>query len=326
MSRPVINEDLAPKRTTTKKVKHMKQKIIKSIGALTNLGAEVIGGLNLLETDLHIVHIPKLKVEVDLLALLTGNDAFQSGRLLLSARRETVRTLAKQGCELIKVTRDTLKPRFGAQFSNVWEILGFNDSLEAPIAPEEVKPMVRAIQVYMAANPTLEVPALGITAAAAGTLYEALNQAIIAVNTQDSALGVLRDTREGAMDMLATTVRSLVDELGLKLAPLDPRWKAFGLNMPGADETPDGVEGLKAMLIGPTAAALKWEAAPRAEYYRVWIRVLGVDAEYRAVGSPADIDFTIENLPTNATIDIVVSAVNNGGEGARSEAVRIVTH
>ena len=28
----------------------------------------------------------------------------------------------------------------------------------------------------------------------------------------------------------------------------------------------------------------------------------------------------------NATIDIIVAAVNNGGEGARSEAVRIVTH
>ncbi|MDB6027817.1 MAG: hypothetical protein JWM68_4040 [Verrucomicrobiales bacterium] len=304
----------------------MKQKIVKTVGALTNLGAEVIGGLNLLETDLHVVHIPKLKVEVDLLALLTGNDAFQGSRLLLGERRETVRTLAKQGWELIKVTRDVLKPRFGGQFSSVWEILGFAGSLEAPTSPEEVKPMVRAIQVYMAANPTLEVPSLGITAANALSVYNDLNAAMIALNLQESTHGVLRDTRDGAMDALAGTVRGLVDELGLKLGPLDPRWKAFGLNMPGADETPDTVEGLKAMLIGPTAAALKWAAAPRAEYYRVWIRVVGVDAEYRAVGSPADIDFTIENLPTNATIDIIVTAVNNGGEGARSEAVRIVTH
>lgn len=304
----------------------MKQKIVKSIGALTNLGAEVIGGLNLLETDLHVVHIPKLKVEVDLLALLTGNDAFQSGRLLLSARRETVREKAKVGRDLIMVTRDMLKPRFGPQFSAVWEILGFDDSLQAPNLPEEVKPMVRAIQVYMAANPTFEVPLLGITAANALSVYNDLNAAMIALNLQESALGILRDTRDGAMDALAGTVRGLVDELGLKLGPLDPRWKAFGLNIPGADETPDAVEGLKAMLIGPTAAALKWEAAPRAQYYRVWKRVLGVDADYIAVGSPADIDFTIENLPTNATIDIIISAVNNGGEGARSEAVRIVTH
>ena len=68
----------------------MKQKIVKTVGALTNLGADIIGGLNLLETDLHIVHVPKLKVEVDLLALLTGNDSFQSGRLLLRERRDAL--------------------------------------------------------------------------------------------------------------------------------------------------------------------------------------------------------------------------------------------
>ncbi len=40
----------------------------------------------------------------------------------------------------------------------------------------------------------------------------------------------------------------------------------------------------------------------------------GADGDYTAVGSPADLDFTIEHLPANSAVDVVVTAVNNGGE------------
>jgi hypothetical protein len=84
-------------------------------------------------------------------------------------------------------------------------------------------------------------------------------------------------------------------------------------------------ENLHVTLIGNTAAALKWDAAPRAEYYRVWKRVVGADEELVAVGSPADVDFTIEALPGNVEIEIAVSAVNNGGESAVGEVTRVRT-
>jgi hypothetical protein len=35
-----------------------------------------------------------------------------------------------------------------------------------------------------------------------------------------------------------------------------------------------------------------------------------VESDHVAVGSPADLDFTIENLPANSTVDIIVTAVN----------------
>jgi len=304
----------------------MKQEIVKSFGLLSNLGTNVVGGLTLLETVLGVVHVPKLKVEVDLLALLTGNTAYQNGRLLLSDRRDSVRGLTQQGRELIMITRDMLKPRFGSQFSNTWEILGYKNSLAGPTSAEDVKVMLEAIRAYFEANPTLEVPTLGITAANAASLLTDLKAAIVAVNLQDATVGTLRDTRDLKMDTLMGTLRDLVDELGLKLGPLDQRWKAFGLNMPGAEATPDAPEGVKVTLIGPTAAALKWNAAARAQYYRVWMKVHGVEGDYLAVGSPADLDFTIENLPANSTIDIVVTALNDGGESPVSEVVTVTTH
>jgi len=51
--------------------------------------------------------------------------------------------------------------------------------------------------------------------------------------------------------------------------------------------------------------------AARAEYYRVYKRIRGVDAEPVAVGSPTDPDFTLERLPRNAEIELSVSAVNS---------------
>ncbi len=72
--------------------------------------------------------------------------------------------------------------------------------------------------------------------------------------------------------------------------------------------------------------ALKWDAAARADYYRVFKKVLGVDEDFVAVGSPADLDFTIENLPANATVEIQISAVNTGGESQRTASVTIAMH
>lgn len=71
---------------------------------------------------------------------------------------------------------------------------------------------------------------------------------------------------------------------------------------------------MKVTLIGPTAVAVKWDPSTRAGYYWVWIRVHGPNTDYTVVGTPADLDFTIENLPSNSTIEVMVTAVNNGGE------------
>jgi fibronectin type 3 domain-containing protein len=80
-----------------------------------------------------------------------------------------------------------------------------------------------------------------------------------------------------------------------------------------------------AVLVGPTAVSVKWDRAARAGHYRVWKRELGVDEQFVAVRSTGDRDITIEGLPHNATIEIAVSAVNNGGESARSAVVTLVT-
>ena len=51
-----------------------------------------------------------------------------------------------------------------------------------------------------------------------------------------------------------------------------------------------------------------------------------VDAEFVLVDTRADLDFTLEGLPRNATIQVALSAANSGGESAKSAVVTVVTH
>jgi hypothetical protein len=167
---------------------------------------------------------------------------------------------------------------------------------------------------------------LDITAARALNLQNSTENARRDVRTQLTELGKLRKTRKEKATALKERLSSLLSELTHLLDPMDDLWVSFGFKKPGATPTPDVPQGLVAVLVGPTAASLKWEAAARAEHYRVWKKVIGVDEDLVAVGSPADLDFTLEELPSNATIEIAISAVSNGGESAKSSVTTLVTH
>jgi hypothetical protein len=95
-------------------------------------------------------------------------------------------------------------------------------------------------------------------------------------------------------------VRDLIKELSTILVPLDGRWKTFGLNMPGAKHIPAVPTGLIVRIIG-TDALVQWDAAERAEYYRVFKRVVGIDEELVPVSSQNGLDAVVPGLPANTS-------------------------
>ena len=255
-------------------------------------------------------------------ALLLYNNAKQTLRDkkgVFETARDAVRAFAT-------IARDILKPILGSEYHEGWDGTGFVGSLAVSMKYEDLLPLMEALVAYFTAHPTLEVASRGVTAAQAQTLLDDMKNAFNAVTAQETSMDILFNDRNAKFDTLRGKLVMLVDELSLLIDPLDPRWKAFGFNMPGAKETPDAPTGLSVVLVGPTAAATKWEASARADYYRVWMKVHGTEGEPTAVGSPADLDFTLENLPANTQVDISVSAVNNGGESPLSEVITITTH
>ncbi|MFN7140419.1 MAG: fibronectin type III domain-containing protein [Limisphaerales bacterium] len=106
---------------------------------------------------------------------------------------------------------------------------------------------------------------------------------------------------------------------------MDSHWLSFGLNRPGAKQRPPTPQNVTAVLVGTNAIAVKWANTPRAERYRVWRRIVDQEPALVPIGSPADLDYTMEGLPSNSLIEIAVSAINNGGESATSTPIPVMT-
>ncbi|MDB6025222.1 MAG: hypothetical protein JWM68_1445 [Verrucomicrobiales bacterium] len=305
----------------------MKQDLVKKIPVLIPTAIKTIIGSTLHAATLHVLQGTPGNVSFDLNGLVNARDSYENAKLSLTVTRNTFVLKTQMTRETIRIARDIIKQYLGTEYNSKWDGLGMKDgSIAVPYTAEELYPVALGFKAHFAANPERENIPLQITAVKMQALYDELIAAQTAVLSEEEAVDELKIVRDEKTDRLFKRLRATIEELTLLMGPLDPRWKTFGFNMPGADETPDAPLNVLAVLIGATTAALKWAAAPRAEYYRVWVRVIGVDAEPITVGSPADIDFTLENLPAGSTIEIYVSAVNNGGESQLSEKITITTH
>ncbi|MDB6025175.1 MAG: hypothetical protein JWM68_1398 [Verrucomicrobiales bacterium] len=298
----------------------------KPLPALLTSAGDAATAADALKLEVPLLQNSEPKIRIDIAALLLAINIYETAKTELSARRETVRTVTESTLDRMILARDNFKPVLGSQFGQPWVALGMPDSLAFPRTAVELQPIVGSYKEYLETHPAQEVAAKEITAAAFDALFTGLNAARDAVTAQELVIDNAKGIRDDKAAILRKRMRSLVDELNMLLGPLDARWKRYGFNMPGAQETPDVPTNIQVILIGPNAAAMKWEAPARADYFRVWRRIIGVDAEPVAVGSPADLDFTLENLPAASTVEVYLSAVNNGGESALSEKVTIVTH
>ena len=304
----------------------MKQVIVKSLSGLLPAAEAAAAGAAQLGLIIGLKQNDEVAIRTDMGVLSAAVAGYEQAKVVLTEKREAGRSMTATTREFLTLTRDILKPRFGTQYSEGWNVTGFVDSLMVPDALNDVQYRIQQMRAFLAANPETELAALNITAARAESLFNDLNAAMAAINRQQTIVGEQKDARDAAAEKLRIRLRWLINELSQLLGPLDQRWLTFGFNMPDADETPDIPENISAVLVGPNAMSVKWPASARAAYYRVWKRVKGVDQELIAVGSPGDLDFTIEALPNNASIEIAVSAVNNGGESGRSAVVTVQTH
>ena len=293
---------------------------------LTAAAVNAAKGLEDHEVSIGIKYCTKVVLNAARALTFTAALMFNNGKVLLRTKRDALEEARTAARAFITLARDMLKPVLGADFNDNWLAFGFVDSLAIPTKIEDLLSLMQTAAAFLVANPAREVAALNITALQAQALAEALESAFASVTAQEATLEIVKDDRDAKYEAVRGKLVQLVDELTHLIEPLDPRWKAFGFNMPGAQETPDVPTNISAILVGQNAAAMKWDLSARAEYYRVWTKIHGSNADYVAAGSPADLDFTLENLPANSTIDIALSAVNNGGESALSAAVTVVTH
>ncbi|MDB6025799.1 MAG: hypothetical protein JWM68_2022 [Verrucomicrobiales bacterium] len=273
--------------------------------------------------DIHLAHnTPEninadvAAVEVSVLDYNQSNTRLRQCYQIVSEKTEAAKTCAT-------ITREILKLKLGNQHSQRWINTGFADSLAMPRSATELLPVVFFLGRYLGENPGLQVPDLNVTADYLGTLHQDLLGAINAVNQELTQNGKLLSLRNENVAKLRKRMSDLVAELKQLLDPMDGRWHSFGLNIPGLEETPEAPEEIEAIVVHHTTALLTIPPVARANYYRIYQRIVGVDAEPLWIGSPSDPDFTIENLPLNSSVEFSVTAVNGGGESPLSEPVMV---
>lgn len=294
-------------------------------GLMTKAGEMAVGAAQYGPTiPLAIITAATLNEQVS--ALNEAGGAIGNALKELNDRHAIVRTKVRESRGYLTLVRDTCKPRLGSEFNQDWRGFGLVSSLVIPRTEAEVVSLLRAVKTFLANNSSFQctVDTTEITAASTEARLTQLEAARANVNLQEKLIHDLVADRNSKVDVLRKGMRSMIAELRVRLGPLDSRWLAFGLNMPGAQSTPEVPSNVVVVLVSATAASVKWTAAARSDYYRVWLRIGGESQPWTALGSPADLDFTIEQLQGGSSMEVAISAVNSGGESAKSPPVTVV--
>jgi hypothetical protein len=226
---------------------------------------------------------------------------------------------------LLSGYRDTMKRVHGPKTNAGWQAAGFTGNTAVPTNHEERQTLLAAMRSYLAAKPEYASslpqptgPALEVTAAAALALMPTFQAAFDLVTTKETDEETCKGLRDADWDALYKEVSGTISEIRGLLAADDPRWEAFGLMIPAIPRAPELVPGLSLIPDGPTRLALGWEPAVRASYYRLFIKVEGVDADFRFLTRDKDLDHLIKNLTSGTTVHVYVVAANEAGEAPPS--------
>ena len=296
-----------------------------NLDQLFTLAEDAADGLHTYEVAIGIKQNKEADVRADLTAARAGSTDYDNSRSAKTALSTAATVADSNGKAYLGAARKILALKLGEQWSDLWLPTGFpNLSTAVPATSEERQSLLFALKDYFTANPANEVAALNVTAAQAGLLANALSTARSAVNDGINLSGQKKNTRDAAVTQLRKRLRGLVNELGQLLHDDDPRWNAFGFNPPAAPNTPDVPDAPILTAGAPGTVLADWPDARRADHYRVWKQIVGVDADFIAAGSPTDSDLTLTGLAHGATIKICVSAVNAAGESQKSDPAQIV--
>lgn len=302
----------------------MRNIIRRTIGALVSLANKAIAGMTLYVPQLTLPNSVAANLSGKLEALTLADTNHKESVVALKERRLEFVAATLAAVQFARIVRELLRPRLGKRYTQAWDAVGFSGSLTIRTAEADLLRVLYSMAAYLTSHPIANAGD-DITTVRAMELHDALAAAGAALVQQSDAVGQAMANRDAKAAALESALRVLLSELHKKLTPLDSRWLAFGFQKPGALAIPAVPENLAATLVGATVVSVKWDSAARAQYYRIWKKVIGVDADYVATGTATDLNFTMEGLPANSQIEVVLSALNSGGESAWTPAITVQT-
>ncbi len=245
---------------------------------------------------------------------------------VLRKTANAVLTTADNAAKLfINRSKKRLSFFLGDSYSTEWGAAGWpNNSVAMPSTQDERFSLVNSLKLYLTTNPTQESTDMLVTAALALACHTTLSNARTALDLKVTQNGQAKAARDTAEANLRKRMTGMITELETLLGPEDPLWHAFGLSRPADEETPEAPTFTTAVPGVPGSALVDWDDALRADRYRVWIWVVGVDTAFRAVETVYDSDVTLPGLTSGSTVKIQITSANAAGESQPGPVVEIV--
>jgi hypothetical protein len=301
--------------------------------ALVSLAEDAADGAQSHGADVGLSQNTEAKIRADLANLVGDPNAVppipsKQAAYVAAKSDKTAKTALKNIAErnartFASTAVGILKPHLGTQWNSVWQAAGFvSGSLAIPSNP---LPLLGQLRDYFAANPAHENAPLNITAAQAQAQITALSDARSASNASNAAMGLAKANRDAAQKTLYKRLSGLLAELSQLLPADDARWYAFGFDRPADGQQPGPIDNL---VLTPGSAGMvyaDWDDARRAERYRVYKNVIGTDvAPVQVDNSVLESEYTFTGLPSGATVEVSIIAVNSAGEGVAPAHAKIV--
>lgn len=285
----------------------------------------MLGGLATYEVALDVKQNTAATLSPFLTAARAAENDYGGKKMARKASNAAKTAADNAGKVFIGDARKRLSKFFGETYNTEWAAAGWPDgSTGIPSTEDKRLDLIDAIRLYLVAHPEHASADMEVTTALAQTAYDNLSDARADLGQKQTDQGNAKALRDLQVAALRKRMRGLVTELETLMAADDPRWYAFGLSRPADEETPEIATNLILLASVPGSIIADWDDALRADRYRVWLKVMGVDEDFSAVSTVYDSDATLTGLTTGATIQIYVTSVNDAGESAPSAVVEIV--
>lgn len=244
---------------------------------------------------------------------------------LKSKTTGTLRSKISNGRAQALAVVNSLKSVFGQKWNGAWNEVGFqNGSLKINENPAT---QLLAMRAFYAKDPTREVKgANGIdcTADACQAAADAITKADTASREANAAVGEAQKNLKQGIEDARAVLSGLQNELSQLLADDDPRWLAFGFDMPGHHSSPDVPQNLTATPGVVGALFVHCDDARRADSYRFKLVDPADPKKVIAEVLVHEPEAMFEHLTTGTTVNVVASAHNATGESQACDPVTAV--
>ena len=290
---------------------------------LFGLASKVYRGLVALAESIPVTMVNPEEMLAGKTAFKEAGDSFNAARASVADAYKVSKPAQKALRAWLVMARTVLTMRMGRRWTAKWVAAGWVEPCTAvPDTNDARLALGISLATYFTENPGYEVAEMGVTAAKAIELTDAASAGQLGVSRAEQALKNADHIRLPAREHLLDLIRTVIANLDRKLEPNDPRWLAFGLEMPATPRTPRAPTGLRATVVGDEIV-LKCDETALATRYRFRSRLAGAGASYGLAGSSPEPRVALKGVSAGVTLEIMVQAVNGPLQSVASAPILV---